>query len=669
MGRFYVCPVVGTGTAENPFRPAARLKAGVYRVRGCIDSIPRGQPGAGKPRLPWTVAWVEADDWAAVEADPGLVSLGDLGVDRTPLAKPVSADTKMLLSQIGVVTGPEGDAVTDVRKLLRLLVQKHYPYADELKAFPEILPPIAGGAGPPVPFLRTPDGRLIPPIMGAATVVSDTFTDTDNTDLQDHTPETGGAWAKMGFFPLGGSAVADALINSNHLRSDNTTSSSVAYRNAANPGANEYDVITDMRLGGSPTSSSIFSLLGRMTPTGTAQSAVDYYVGVYKHQGFLDTFKLMKNVSGTLTELDALDVATLTKDTTYEIKLEIRNAAKKFYLGITEKLTTADNAITQDGRAGLGAPKDEVAAESLKSWLDDYHVEDTAAAGGVTVLAALATATVLSPVSAVVTGAMVTAVLATATALSPVATHINTVSASVATATALSPVSIVSGAAAIVGALATASALSWDATTSLGALVVGALGTATAQSYVALHINTVLASLSTAITTSWAATIITGGDVTVIAALATATALSYAATHVNTILVALPTATALSYTAAFVGGATIAGALSTATALSFDAAVIGGATIVAALSAATALSWAAVINPGVTISAVLATATALAYAAVAVVLAKLLLKAGDAFGERADTVQGSASIAPLPIGHGLIDAPADAPQVEGSGRQ
>ncbi|KKL09606.1 hypothetical protein LCGC14_2564180, partial [marine sediment metagenome] len=111
------------------------------------------------------------------------------------------------------------------------------------------------------------------------------------------------------------------------------------------------------------------------------------------------------------------------------------------------------------------------------------HIEYTAAAGGVTVLAALATATALSFVAAVSTGLVVLAVLATATALSPVSTHINTVSAPVATATALSPVSVVSGAAAIVGALATASALSWDATTSLGALVVGALGTATAQSY------------------------------------------------------------------------------------------------------------------------------------------------------------------------------------------
>ncbi|KKK65638.1 hypothetical protein LCGC14_2972140, partial [marine sediment metagenome] len=77
-----------------------------------------------------------------------------------------------------------------------------------------------------------------------------------------------------------------------------------------------------------------------------------------------------------------------------------------------------------------------------------------AAAGGVTVSAALATATVLSPVSAVVTGALVSSVLATATALSPVSTHINTVSAPVATATALS--------------------------------------------FAALHINTVLASLSAA---------------------------------------------------------------------------------------------------------------------------------------------------------------------------
>jgi len=256
-----------------------------------------------------------------------------------------------------------------------------------------------------------------------------------------------------------------------------------------------------------------------------------------------------------------------------------------------------------------------------------FAIRSIAPAGGVTVLAALAIATALSPVSAIVTGAMVSAVLATATALSPVSTHINTVSAPVATATALSPVSIVSGVAVIVGALATASALSPDAT------------------------------------------VLVGGAVVVLAVLATATALSYTATHLNTLPGALATATALSFGAAVSVGTLVAAILATATALSASATVTVGTTVTAVLATAITTSWAASINPGATISAVLATATALAYAALIVVSGKLLLKAGDAFGERADTVQGSASIAPLPIGHGFIDAPADAPQDEGSGRQ
>jgi len=51
--------------------------------------------------------------------------------------------------------------------------------------------------------------------------------------------------------------------------------------------------------------------------------------------------------------------ATATEDIgagTFNFKLELRDAAKKIYLDGVQKLTSADNAITQNGRGGTGTP-------------------------------------------------------------------------------------------------------------------------------------------------------------------------------------------------------------------------------------------------------------------------------------------------------------------------
>ncbi|KKN25021.1 hypothetical protein LCGC14_0889030 [marine sediment metagenome] len=217
-----------------------------------------------------------------------------------------------------------------------------------------------------------------------------------------------------------------------------------------------------------------------------------------------------------------------------------------------------------------GTRRDAQSYEGESANAPKLDIDYTAAAGGVTVLAALATATALSPAATIMTGLLVAASLATATALVYAAKNVNTISAKVATAVAVSPASAVSGA----------------------ALIAANLATATAKSF--------------------AASIITAGSITVSAALATASALSYAAKHVNTIPAAVSTATAASLAATVSGAAVIAGAVATATARSWDATVSGAALVAGALSTATARSWAAAINPGVTIAGALATATALA---------------------------------------------------------
>ena len=164
--------------------------------------------------------------------------------------------------------------------------------------------------------------------------------------------------------------------------------------------------------------------------------------------------------------------------------------------------------------------KDDAGSGNNQQWVRswDYdtslaaklHIEYTAGAGGVTVLAALATATALSPAATILTGLLVAASLATATALSYAATNVNTISAAVATATARSWAATVTGAALIAGALATATAKSYAATVSGAALIAGALSAATAR--------------------SWAAAINPGA--TIAGAVATATALARKATLV-----------------------------------------------------------------------------------------------------------------------------------------
>jgi len=281
------------------------------------------------------------------------------------------------------------------------------------------------------------------------------------------------------------------------------------------------------------------------------------------------------------------------------------------------------------------------------TWAAKLDLDYTAGGAGVTVLAALATASALSPVAIALTGLAVVAVLSTATALSYAAGHINTVVAQVSTATALSPASSVSGQAIIGAVLATATGLSYAATVIIGGGI------------------TVAAVLATATALSFEATLSLGATISAI--LSTATAKSYDATVLTGMLVlaVISTATAKSWDSAFVGGATVAASLSTATAKSWDAAVLLGNTVIAALPAATARSWEAVINPGATIAAALSTASALALTAIAFVTGRLLLRAGDASGKRPDTVHGSARVAPPPIGHASIDTPQD----EGSGRQ
>jgi len=285
------------------------------------------------------------------------------------------------------------------------------------------------------------------------------------------------------------------------------------------------------------------------------------------------------------------------------------------------------------GSAGAGSAERQLTAaaedpgaftiSASEQWAAATVAVHPVGAGGVTVLAALATATALGYAAVITTGLVVAAALATATALSLTAKHINTIKAAVATAVTQSYAATISGAARILAVLTTASA----------------------QSY--------------------AATII-AGDTVIGAALATASALSYAATHLNTIPAAMSTATAASYAATVSGATVVLGALATATAQSYAATVSGVALVAAALSTAAAKSWEAVVNPGAVVAGVVATATAQALEAVVTTPISVIMRAGNAFGAVPGVLMGIARAARVPQRGSARQSP---PQDEGSGRQ
>jgi hypothetical protein len=128
MDRYYLCPIIGTGSEANPFR-AKIADAAVKRVSAVIDT------GIdGKPTRRWTVCRVTATDFSEVEAVEGVTRLGE----RAALSTRLSADEKERLKNNLRGVDEDLDAKdTTARALVTRLIKKHYPHVkDVLEAFP-----------------------------------------------------------------------------------------------------------------------------------------------------------------------------------------------------------------------------------------------------------------------------------------------------------------------------------------------------------------------------------------------------------------------------------------------------------------------------------------------------------------------------------------------------
>ena len=129
MDRYYLCPIVGTGSEGNPFRAKVADAPKVKRVSAAIKSNTDG-----KPTYPWTIARVDADDFTAVEAMEGVTRLGTKGT----LDSALSLDQQQGIDQGLKEQGEKLEAKdTTPRALVTRLIQRHYAHVkDVLEAFP-----------------------------------------------------------------------------------------------------------------------------------------------------------------------------------------------------------------------------------------------------------------------------------------------------------------------------------------------------------------------------------------------------------------------------------------------------------------------------------------------------------------------------------------------------
>lgn len=162
----------------------------------------------------------------------------------------------------------------------------------------------------------------------------DSFTDVTGTALGSHTPEAGGGWTAV-------INAGTAIIDNNNVKSN--SSFEILWRVNATPCDNSYSVSLDALTGS--------SLSGRCAgPVGRLVDASNYYRARLCGNGVVT---LEKVVAGGVTSLGTFSITGFSTTTFYTIKLELTDAAKKVFVDGTQQISSADNALTAAGSAGL----------------------------------------------------------------------------------------------------------------------------------------------------------------------------------------------------------------------------------------------------------------------------------------------------------------------------
>ncbi len=200
------------------------------------------------------------------------------------------------------------------------------------------------------------------------TKAQDTFTEASDTNLTDHTPDTGTGWTT----DVSDEAELKIIAADDELELDEAMGGGEGAREDTDIGDDDMDVSATLRTTLSGTDNRVIMVSGRI-PSGTFDGQNAYLVDG-KTSG-ADVYRLNKRVAGSVTALGTYGTIPTSGEV---IKLEIRTAAKKVYIDATERISSTDDSLTGNNFAGFvtrGSP------DITSHWrLDDFLSEDVAAA-------------------------------------------------------------------------------------------------------------------------------------------------------------------------------------------------------------------------------------------------------------------------------------------------
>ncbi len=181
-------------------------------------------------------------------------------------------------------------------------------------------------------------------IASDTTVVYDSFTETSNTDITSHTPDTGTSWTEV--YDSYTTSEAYILATTDVLKGAASVAS-VGQAFTAQPSATGTDQDVTFTIKNKPT-------VTGTRPTGAFARYTDnnnfYHVQILQNESSTNSVSLIKMVSGTATTLQSSDETIAVNDV---VKLEIRDATKKVYINDIEILSDTDNSITSGTGWGL----------------------------------------------------------------------------------------------------------------------------------------------------------------------------------------------------------------------------------------------------------------------------------------------------------------------------
>jgi hypothetical protein len=168
--------------------------------------------------------------------------------------------------------------------------------------------------------------------------VQDSFADTAATNLTSHTGEVGATWTEHPNYTAGGAAISDA----NRCRKLTGTSQTSAHYASGTPAGVDYEVEADLVFLSSQSMS-----IGVAARIDTGANTM-YFARWLNASTRWELFKL---VTGTATSLGTF--SDTFSSGTKNLRLQCYDAAKKVFVDDVERISSADNAITAAGSAGL----------------------------------------------------------------------------------------------------------------------------------------------------------------------------------------------------------------------------------------------------------------------------------------------------------------------------